>query len=65
MGSNAYISDIAKKSTKNKTSKNVANKKNKINFRKYDGKVYDPTINKSLNSLKQKKFKKEIIILIY
>ena len=53
MGSNAYISDIAKKSTKNKTSKNVANKKNKINFRKYDGKVYDPTINKSLNSLKQ------------
>ena len=53
MGSNAYISDIAKKSTKNKTSKNVANKKNKINFRKYDGKVYDPTINKSLNALKQ------------
>ena len=53
LGSNAYISDIAKKSHKNNEIKNEQNKKFKVYFPKYDGKIYDPTINKALNILKQ------------
>ena len=53
LGSNAYISDIAKKSHKNNEIQNEQNKKFKIYFPKYDGKIYDPTINKALNILKQ------------
>ena len=53
LGSNAYISDIAKKSHKNNEIQNEQNKKFKVYFPKYDGKIYDPTINKALNILKQ------------
>ena len=53
LGSNAYISDIAKKSHKNNELQNEQNKKFKVYFPKYDGKIYDPTINKALNILKQ------------
>ena len=53
LGSNAYISDIAKKSHKNNDIQNEQNKKFKVYFPKYDGKIYDPTINKALNILKQ------------
>ena len=53
LGSNAYISDISKKSHKNNEIQNEQNKKFKVYFPKYDGKIYDPTINKALNILKQ------------
>ena len=53
LGSNAYISDIAKKSHRNNEIQNEQNKKFKVYFPKYDGKIYDPTINKALNILKQ------------
>jgi hypothetical protein len=53
LGSNAYISDIAKKSHKNNEIQNEQNKKFKVYFPKYDGKIYDPTINKALNILKK------------
>ena len=51
--SNAYISDIAKKYGKNKNLKKEFIKKSRIFFPKYEGKIYDPTINKALNILKQ------------
>ena len=53
LGSKAYLSDIGKKSRKNKTSKNTSNIKYKVYFPKYEGKVYDPTLSKALNILKQ------------
>ena len=52
-GTNAYISDVAKKSRKNKETKKETIKKNKIYFPKYEGKIYDPTLSKALNILKQ------------
>ena len=52
-GTNAYISDIAKKTRKNKETKKESNKKHKIIFPKYEGKIYDPTLSKALNILKQ------------
>ena len=52
VGSKAYISDIAKKNRKNKDNKRD-NKKYKIYFPVYDGKIYDPTTNKTLSILKQ------------
>ena len=60
MTSNAYISDIAKKSHKN--NKIIEDKKFKVFFQKFEGKVYDPTLNKTLNILKQneEQLKKEI-----
>ena len=60
MTSNAYISDIAKKSHKN--NKKIEDKKFKVFFPKFEGKVYDPTLNKTLNILKQneEQLKKEI-----
>ena len=51
MTSNAYISDVAKKS--HKKMKNSKNKKVKVFFPKFEGKIYDPTLNKALNVLKQ------------
>ena len=53
LGSKAYLSDIGKKSRKNKTNKNTSNIKYKVYFPKYEGKVYDPTLSKALNILKQ------------
>ena len=50
MTSNAYISDVAKKSHKN--AKNIKDKKVRIFFPKFEGKIYDPTLNKALNILK-------------
>lgn len=53
LGSNAYLSNIAKKSHKNNQQKIKFIKNYKVSFPKYQGKVYDPTINKTLNMLKQ------------
>ena len=50
MTSNAYISDVAKKS--HKKIKNIKDNKIKVFFPKFDGKIYDPTLNKALNILK-------------
>ena len=50
MTSNAYISDVAKKSHKNV--KNIKDKKVRVFFPKFNGKIYDPTLNKALNILK-------------
>ena len=50
MTSNAYISDVAKKS--HKKIKNIKNKKVRVFFPKFEGKIYDPTLNKALNILK-------------
>ena len=50
MTSNAYISDVAKKSHKN--AKNIKDNKVRIFFPKFEGKIYDPTLNKALNILK-------------
>ena len=60
MTSNAYISDVAKKS--HKKIKNIKNKKVKVFFPKFDGKIYDPTLNKALNVLKlnEEQLQKEI-----
>ena len=48
--SNAYISDVAKKS--HKKINNIKNKKIRVFFPKFEGKIYDPTLNKALNILK-------------
>ena len=53
MGSNAYLSNIAKKIHKNNNPKTKLVNNYKVNFPKYQGKIYDPTINKTLNTLKQ------------
>ena len=60
MTSNAYISDVAKKS--HKKIKNIKDKKIRVFFPKFDGKIYDPTLNKALNILKlnEEQLKKEI-----
>ena len=60
MTSNAYISDVAKKS--HKKIKNIKDKKIRVFFPKFNGKIYDPTLNKALNILKlnEEQLKKEI-----
>ena len=69
MTSNAYISDVAKKSHKNV--KNIKDKKVRVFFPKFNGKIYDPTLNKALNILKlnevqlQKEIQKRKNIIIF
>ena len=53
MASKAYLSNIAKKTRKNNCPKTKLIKNYKVSFPKYQGKVYDPTVNKTLNMLKQ------------
>ena len=62
ISSNAYTSDIAKRIHKNNEKKKDFNKKYKVFFPKYEGKIYDPTLSKTIKILEQneEQIKKEI-----